>query len=108
LPRPDQVIHTLLLAHAKSCWVRAMMVRILFWSILGGVVITLLTGLVSNTPATWVGAVLYGYPLAWLSRLVLAPEYFPWRIDWANLILDILVWVTIIRIALFMLTRPKK
>lgn len=84
------------------------MVRILFWSILGGVVITLLTGLVSNTPAMWVGAALYGYPLAWLLRLVLAPEYFPWRIDWVNLVLDILVWVTIVRIALFMLMRPKK
>jgi len=94
---------------SESCWAKATtMVRILFWSILGGVLITLLTGLVSNTPAAWAGAALYGYPLAWLLRLVLAPEYFPWRIDWVNLILDVLVWLTIIRIALLMLTRPKR
>jgi hypothetical protein len=71
-------------------------------------VITSLTGLLSNTQPGWVGAVLYGYPLAWLSRLVLAPEYFPWRVDWTNLIIDTLLWSILVRITLFVLFRPKK
>jgi len=75
---------------------------------LGGAVLALLTGLVSNTPSMWLGATLYGYPLAWLSRLVLAPEYFPWRIDWANLTIDVVVWTVIIGLVMFILTRIRK
>jgi len=85
-----------------------MKVKTLVLPALGGVVLALFTGLVSNTPPMWLGATLYGYPLAWLSRLVLAPEYFPWRIDWANLIIDVVVWIVIIGLAMFILTRIKK
>lgn len=85
-----------------------MKARILLWSILGGVVVTALTGLLSNTPPMWVGATLYGYPLAWLSRLILAPEYFPWRIDIVNLIVDIVVWTVAVGIVLLILMRIKR
>ena len=67
-----------------------MHIRTLIPAIIGGVAITLLTGLVSNTPPMLVGAVWYGYPLAWLIRLVLAPEYFPWRVDVLFLVIDII------------------
>jgi hypothetical protein len=87
---------------------KAMKARILLWSILGGVVVTALTGLLSNTPPMWVGATLYGYPLAWLSRLILAPEYFPWRIDIVNLIVDIVVWTVAVGIVLLILMRIKR
>ena len=42
-------------------------------AVIGGVVMTLLTGLISHTPEMLVGAVYYGYPFAWLEMLVVAP-----------------------------------
>lgn len=78
------------------------------FAIVGGVVITLLTGLVENMPSLLVGAVHYGYPLAWLTRLVIAPEFIPWHVDYANLIIDIVVWVIIVWIILFVLSKRKK
>ena len=64
-------------------------------SIAMGVAAALLTGLVGVTPAGLVGATWYGYPLVWLRRLILSPEYYPWRVDWFNLILDIVLWCAI-------------
>ena len=85
-----------------------MNVKILLSSIIGGVIITLLTGLISNTPSMWVGAVLYGYPLAWLIRRVVAPEYFPWHVNVLNLIADIIIWAVIVGLVLLVLARTKK
>ena len=73
-----------------------------------GVVVTLLTGLISNTPAMLVGAMHYGYPLAWLMRLVLAPEYFPWRVNVPNLVVDLVIWIIIVGMAVTVLTRRRK
>lgn len=73
---------------------------ILLSSIIGGLIITLLTGLISNTPPMLVGATHYGYPFAWLTRLVLAPEYFPWRVNALTLVADMIVWAVIIGIVL--------
>jgi hypothetical protein len=66
------------------------------YSLIGGVLATLLTGLLQNTPSMLVGAVHYGYPLAWLVRLVLAPEYFPWRVTVPNLVVDIVIWINVV------------
>lgn len=52
----------------------------------------LLTGLLDVTPTDLVGATWYGYPFSWLRRLIIAPQYNPWRVDWPNLVLDLLVW----------------
>jgi hypothetical protein len=76
-----------------------------FYSIIGGAVITLLTGLIPNTPSMLVGAAHYGYPLAWLTRLVLAPQYFPWRLNVLEFIADIIIWSIIIGIVLLLLSR---
>jgi len=57
-------------------------------SIFCGIVITLLTGLVQIK--TLVGATKYGWPIPWLTRLVLAPQYNPWRIDFLTLTLNVL------------------
>ena len=81
--------------------------KVVILSLIGGVVITLLTGLLSNTPAMLVGAVHYGYPVPWLFRLVLAPEYFPWRVDMAALVADIIVWTIVVGVALFVWTKIK-
>jgi hypothetical protein len=78
-----------------------MNVKILIPIIVGGLAIALLTGLVSNTPPMLVGATHYGLPLAWLFRLVIAPEYFPWRVDIARLLGDTVVWAAVVAVVLF-------
>lgn len=77
-------------------------------SIVGGVVITLLTGLVVTTPPMLVGAQWYGYPLPWLYKLVIAPEYFPWKADLANLVADIIFWSVIVGIVVFIVQKARK
>jgi len=88
--------------------VKLMDVKMLASSILGGIVIALLTGLVPNTPPMFVGATHYGYPWAWLIRLVVAPEYFPWRTDVLNLIGDIIVWAIMVGIILLIVGKARK
>jgi hypothetical protein len=76
-------------------------------SALAGVGVTLATGLVPNTPAQLLGATWYGYPLAWLYRLVLAPEYYPWRLDAMSIVLDALFWILISTLAFFLVLRNR-
>jgi len=85
-----------------------MNVKTLLWSIIGGVAITVLTGLLPNSPYPWLGATFYGYPMQWLTKSVLSPEYFPWRIIPTGLIADLFAWWTVILAALFALTKVKK
>ncbi len=66
------------------------------WSLGGGAAITLVTGLYSNIPGGIVGAVSYGFPLAWLRRLVIAPQYNPWRADIAGLVTDLVIWALVV------------
>ncbi|MBS7626927.1 hypothetical protein KEJ51_07850 [Candidatus Bathyarchaeota archaeon] len=56
-----------------------MEVKTPIYAVLCGLALTLLTGLFSNTPPRLVGAVWYGYPLPWLFRMIIAPQYFPWE-----------------------------
>ena len=81
--------------------------KIVILSLIGGVVITLLTGLLSNMPTPLLGAEHYGYPLPWLFRLILAPEYFPWRVDVVALVVDLVAWTIIVGVALFAWTKIK-
>lgn len=67
-------------------------------SVIGGVIIALLTGLVNSTPGGLVGATWYGWPVSWLYKLVIAPQYNPWKVQWANLVIDMIVWIVIIAI----------
>lgn len=69
----------------------------------GGVILTLLTGLFPLR--TLMGATHYGFPMPWLIRLVLAPEYFPWRVGWLGLIIDLIVWTTLVFVILFLYDR---
>jgi len=77
-------------------------------SVLGAEVLALLTGLVANTPAMLVGAEHYGYPLPWLIRMVVAPWYNPWRIDFVGFFADIVIWTVILFVLLFVVDRIKK
>jgi hypothetical protein len=77
-------------------------------AVAGGVVITLLTGLVDNTPEGLMGAVWYGYPLPWLVMRVLAPQYFPWVLRPLRFIVDIVVWSIVVWVILFLLSKVRK
>jgi hypothetical protein len=77
-------------------------------ALVGGIVITLVTGLLPNTPSMLVGASWYGYPLAWLIRMVVAPKYFPWKVDMVNLVADIVVWTLIALVVLMAAMRKPK
>lgn len=79
--------------------------RIVIFSVVGGLLIALLTGFVSNTPPMLLGAMWYGYPLAWLIRLVLAPEYFPWRVEVFGLVADTIIWCIVVGVILSVSTR---
>ena len=85
-----------------------MNVKILVSAMLGGTAVALLTGMISSTPPMLLGEIWYGYPLAWLFQLVIAPEYIPWRADVLSLTIDILFWTVIVGILILVLTRVKK
>ena len=82
--------------------------KMVVYAIVAGVVITLLTGLIGNTPEMLVGAVYYGYPFAWLEMMVVAPQYFPWVVRPLRLILDIVVWAVVVWVILFVVSKAKK
>lgn len=67
-----------------------------------GIAITLLTGLIPSTPVGLVGASWYGYPLAWLTRRVLAPQYNPWYPKIVGLVFDIVFWFAVTAIVMFL------
>lgn len=85
-----------------------MKARTVLFAIVGGVLIALATGLFSNTPPMMVGAVHYGYPLPWLTRLIIAPQYFPWLVNYVNLFADVLVWSIVVGIVLLILAMARK
>lgn len=66
-----------------------------------GAIITLATGAVQNTPANLLGASWYGWPLVWVRKLVIAPQYNPWVISWYSLIGDFIFWSIIAGIIVY-------
>ena len=77
-------------------------------AIIGGIIITLLTGLFPSTPQMLVGAEWYGFPLAWLIRMIVAPEYNPWRVEFLNFIADVVVWSVILLVIVFAVDKVRK
>jgi len=82
--------------------------RKVLMALVGGIAITLVTGLMPNTPGMLAGASWYGYPLAWLIRMVVAPEYFPWKVEGVGLVVDIVVWTLIMLVILLVAMRKPK
>ena len=80
----------------------------LIFALIGGIVITLVTGLINHTPEMLVGAVYYGYPLAWLEMLVIAPQYFPWVVRPLRLIIDVIAWTIVVWVILFLVSKARK
>jgi hypothetical protein len=85
-----------------------MNVKMIIYSILAGLVITILTGLFTNMPSKLLGAVHYGYPFAWLIRLVIAPEHFPWRVNMLKLIMNMVIWSIVVFIIIFGIAWARK
>jgi hypothetical protein len=77
--------------------------RSILLSVIGGVVITLLTLFIPIRSLA--GATHYGLPLAWRIRLVLHPKYNPWRINIPYLIDDIVIWSLIVGVVIFFIRR---
>ncbi|MDE1855359.1 MAG: hypothetical protein KGH57_03530 [Candidatus Micrarchaeota archaeon] len=73
-------------------------------SVIGGVVITLVSFLYNSTPGGGlVGATWYGFPLTWIRYLVVnTQQYSPWAIDYAGLIADIIIWAMVVAVVLFL------
>ena len=71
-----------------------------------GVIVTLTTGLIPIEAL--MGATHYRLPLPWLTRLVLAPEHNPWRINTFNLIVDTALWITGFLLVTYLIKRMKK
>ena len=76
-------------------------------ALVAGLAITLLTGIVKATPRGLLGASWHGFPRAWLIKMVIAPQYFPWKADYPNFVLDVLFWATIAGIILLIANRMK-
>jgi len=73
---------------------------LLLFSVVGGIVITLLTGMMNSTPGQLVGATWYGYPTSWIIRMVVAPQYNPWSFQAANFVIDVVVWFVVVAVVL--------
>ena len=76
------------------------------FAVIGGVVITLITGLINNTPEMLVGATWSGYPLAWLVTVVYPGS--PWHIRPLRFVIDIVVWAIVVWIILFAVSKFRK
>jgi hypothetical protein len=77
-------------------------------SIIGGIIVTLVTGLILNTPPMLMGASHFGYPFPWLIKLIIHPKYFPWRVNILFLVVDIVFWTIIIGIISFIAFKIRK
>ena len=86
---------------------KATVKRVTF-TVMGGIAIMLVTGLIDHTPEMLVGAAYYGYPFAWLERLVIAPQYFPWVVRPMRLILDVVVWTFVVWVILYAVSKVRK
>ena len=75
-------------------------------SVVAGLVITLITGLVDVTPMHLVGATWHGWPLPWFYVIVYPGS--PISVNWLNLIGDIIVWFVIVLAVALVISKFKK
>lgn len=75
-------------------------------SLVTGLVITLITGLVDVTPLKLVGATWHGWPLAWFYVIVYPGS--PTSVNWLNFIGDIIAWFVIVLIAALVISKLKR
>ncbi len=75
--------------------------------VIAGVLLALLTGLI-NTTSNVVGAEWYGFPFTWLIKMMLAPQYYPWTIQYLQLVADLAVWILVSWAIIFVVVYCKK
>lgn len=76
-------------------------------SIVTGLLVTTITSIIPVK--TLIGGTHYGIPFPWLIKLVLAPEYSPWRINYLNFGIDILIWTVLVELVVIYINKqPKK
>lgn len=73
-------------------------------SIVGGVALTLVSGLINSSPPI-IGASWYGWPVTWIRKLVIGPQYNPWVIDWKGVIVDFIFWFLLCWLALLIASK---
>ena len=78
------------------------------YAILGGAGITLLTWLYNSTPTGLLGAAWYGFPFTWVKKLIIAPQYFPWRMAIPAFISDIAIWAIVVGVILVIVRHLRK
>ena len=75
------------------------------YALIVGVVITLITGFVSNTPSGLLGAVHYGFPLVWrIVPVVPEPEA---SYDLVKFVVDVVFWFVIAAVIIFLVKKIK-
>ncbi len=86
------------------------LVMIILCSFIGGIFITLITGILAYPKDNLIGAEKWGFPFYWLSRPV-----YPGAekvINWANLLIDFFIWIIltfmIIYLVNFFFSKVKK
>ncbi|UCD00942.1 MAG: hypothetical protein JSV23_08660 [Promethearchaeota archaeon] len=62
----------------------------LLLSIIGGIIITLITGFFTTPMLFLIGSDTWGFPFYWLSQIIYPGAEK--NVNWSNLILDILIW----------------
>ena len=86
---------------------RKKIVKVFIISIILGIVITMITGLFLNQ-GQYLGSSRWGYPVYWLSQMVVGPEYSPpLNVVWLNLLIDITIWSILFIVILIIVFRNK-
>lgn len=80
--------------------------KILALAAVSGLVITVITGFINTTPSRLLGAVWYGWPLAW-RFIPVVPNPVP-SYNAVNFIADFIVWFIIAFVILFAIWKLRK
>jgi disulfide bond formation protein DsbB len=86
---------------------KKMMIYAITVSLMLGIIIAFLTGFLINPLNNMTGGYFMGFPLTWLSRGVWPSGNAPLVIDWLNLFINIIIWVLIVFVILFIALRKK-
>ena len=73
--------------------------------LIGGIIITFITGLINITPPMWMGSAWYGFPLPWRYVIVVDPPMETYNLIF--FILDTLFWGIVLYIVLLLIKKIK-
>ncbi|MDE1852011.1 MAG: hypothetical protein KGH69_04990 [Candidatus Micrarchaeota archaeon] len=60
-----------------------------------GMFMAFMSAMIPNLSAFLVGAAWYGLPASWLVKMVVAPQYNPWRIEYVAFMVDVAFWFAV-------------